>query len=206
MSLRERKKQQSRQAILTAAHELIDSRGYEQAKMRDIAAAADISYQTLYNYFPTKALILQAILGTQLRNVATAIADLLQAYEGDLLHTLHEINRVRLAIIGQSGSGKSTLLNILGALDQPTSGLVSIQGVDISNPDSDALAHLRNDKIGFVFNPAFHVNKLTNDSTGGCKTTHSLVFCNLNDCTIIGRWNETTCFSFGPLPFYLVSK
>ena len=102
MSLRERKKQQSRQAILTAAHELIDSRGYEQAKMRDIAAAADISYQTLYNYFPTKALILQAILGTQLRNVATAIADLLQAYEGDLLHTLHEINRVRLAIIGQS--------------------------------------------------------------------------------------------------------
>ena len=56
-----------------------------------------------------------------------------------------------VAIIGQSGSGKSTLLNILGALDQPTSGLVSIQGVDISKIDSDGLAQLRNDKIGFVF-------------------------------------------------------
>lgn len=56
-----------------------------------------------------------------------------------------------VAIIGQSGSGKSTLLNILGALDQPTSGLVSIQGVDISKLDSDGLAQLRNEKIGFVF-------------------------------------------------------
>jgi ABC-type lipoprotein export system ATPase subunit len=56
-----------------------------------------------------------------------------------------------VAIIGQSGSGKSTLLNILGALDQPTSGLVSIQGVDISKLDSNGLAQLRNDKIGFVF-------------------------------------------------------
>jgi lipoprotein-releasing system ATP-binding protein len=56
-----------------------------------------------------------------------------------------------VAIIGQSGSGKSTLLNIIGALDQPTSGLVSIDGVDISQLDSDGLAGLRNDKIGFVF-------------------------------------------------------
>lgn len=56
-----------------------------------------------------------------------------------------------VAIVGQSGSGKSTLLNILGALDQPTSGLVSIDGVDISSLDSRGLAHLRNEKIGFVF-------------------------------------------------------
>jgi lipoprotein-releasing system ATP-binding protein len=56
-----------------------------------------------------------------------------------------------VAIIGQSGSGKSTLLNILGALDQPTSGLVSIDGVDISHLDSNGLAELRNDKVGFVF-------------------------------------------------------
>ena len=56
-----------------------------------------------------------------------------------------------VAIVGQSGSGKSTLLNILGALDQPTSGLVSIDGVDISTLDSNGLADLRNDKIGFVF-------------------------------------------------------
>lgn len=56
-----------------------------------------------------------------------------------------------VAIVGQSGSGKSTLLNILGALDQPSSGLVSIDGVDISTLDSNGLAALRNDKVGFVF-------------------------------------------------------
>ena len=56
-----------------------------------------------------------------------------------------------VAIVGQSGSGKSTLLNILGALDQPTSGLVTIDGVDISQLDSNGLASLRNDRIGFVF-------------------------------------------------------
>jgi lipoprotein-releasing system ATP-binding protein len=56
-----------------------------------------------------------------------------------------------VAIVGESGSGKSTLLNIIGALDQPTSGLVSIDGVDISELDSDGLADLRNDKVGFVF-------------------------------------------------------
>lgn len=56
-----------------------------------------------------------------------------------------------VAIVGQSGSGKSTLLNILGALDQPTAGLVKIDGVDISALDPEGLAHLRNEKIGFVF-------------------------------------------------------
>lgn len=56
-----------------------------------------------------------------------------------------------VAIVGQSGSGKSTLLNILGALDQPTSGLVSVDGVDISGLDGPGLAKLRNQKIGFVF-------------------------------------------------------
>lgn len=56
-----------------------------------------------------------------------------------------------VAIVGQSGSGKSTLLNILGALDQPSNGLVSIDGTDISTLDSNGLADLRNAKIGFVF-------------------------------------------------------
>jgi lipoprotein-releasing system ATP-binding protein len=56
-----------------------------------------------------------------------------------------------IAIVGQSGSGKSTLLNILGALDTPTEGSVLIDGIDISSLDSDGLASVRGNKIGFVF-------------------------------------------------------
>jgi putative ABC transport system ATP-binding protein len=56
-----------------------------------------------------------------------------------------------VAIIGPSGSGKSTLLNLLGALDRPSSGKVLIDGVDLSKLSNNALANLRNKKIGFVF-------------------------------------------------------
>jgi AcrR family transcriptional regulator len=52
--LRNRKKQQTRKTIATVAAELFNSRGYENVRMRDIAHAADVSEQTLYNYFPTK--------------------------------------------------------------------------------------------------------------------------------------------------------
>ena len=58
MSLREQKKHQARQQILRSAHRLIQDGGYASTRMRDIAAAANVSYQTLYNYFPTKGLIL----------------------------------------------------------------------------------------------------------------------------------------------------
>lgn len=61
-NLRERKKARARETILTTAQELIDERGYPNTKMREIARAAEVSYQTLYNYFPTKALILQELL------------------------------------------------------------------------------------------------------------------------------------------------
>jgi lipoprotein-releasing system ATP-binding protein len=56
-----------------------------------------------------------------------------------------------LAIIGASGAGKSTLLHVMGALDRPTRGRVSIGGVDLSGLDDEALARLRNEKVGFVF-------------------------------------------------------
>ncbi|OFW29266.1 MAG: ABC transporter [Acidobacteria bacterium RIFCSPLOWO2_02_FULL_65_29] len=56
-----------------------------------------------------------------------------------------------VAIVGPSGSGKSTLLGLIAGLDAPTSGSVVIDGVDITNLDEDALAKLRGEKIGFVF-------------------------------------------------------
>ncbi|EJP75296.1 MULTISPECIES: MacB family efflux pump subunit [Campylobacter] len=56
-----------------------------------------------------------------------------------------------IAIIGQSGSGKSTLMNILGCLDSPSSGQYLLDGANISNFDSDALAKLRRNKFGFIF-------------------------------------------------------
>ncbi len=56
-----------------------------------------------------------------------------------------------LAIVGPSGSGKSTLLHIIGTLDRPTSGSVSLNGLDLGALDDQQLATVRNLQIGFVF-------------------------------------------------------
>lgn len=56
-----------------------------------------------------------------------------------------------VAVMGASGSGKSTLMNQLGCLDTPTAGVYTFEEIDVSGLSSDALADLRNRKIGFCF-------------------------------------------------------
>jgi putative ABC transport system ATP-binding protein len=56
-----------------------------------------------------------------------------------------------VSIIGPSGSGKSTLLNLVGGLDRPSTGQVSIDGERLSDLSDDALTRVRRDKIGFIF-------------------------------------------------------
>jgi putative ABC transport system ATP-binding protein len=86
----------------------------------------------------------------QLENVSRDYGD------GKVVHALDnvrlEIQRgERVAVMGPSGSGKSTLLNLICGLDEPTSGAVIIDGVNIASLNDDARTRLRREKIGMVF-------------------------------------------------------
>lgn len=97
-------------------------------------------------------------------NVAAALSPLISARDVTKIYrmgdqTLRALDGVSLdiakgdfvAIMGASGSGKSTMMNLIGALDVPTSGTLTIDGRNISDMSSDDLAALRNRTLGFVF-------------------------------------------------------
>lgn len=64
----------------------------------------------------------------------------LKVYEGEFI-----------SVVGASGSGKSTLMNIIGVLDRPTAGSYVLDGLEVEEADDWELSHIRNEKIGFVF-------------------------------------------------------
>lgn len=76
--------------------------------------------------------------------------------DGKIVHALNHVSvhierGERVAVMGPSGSGKSTLLNLICGLDEPTSGTISIDGVEIAALDDDARTRLRREKIGMIF-------------------------------------------------------
>ena len=101
MSLREKNKARTRTAILTAAKELAKQGQWDALTTRQIADAAGVSYQTLYNYYPSKASILVEMLLEVYVGPGPAISDAVKHYDGDLLGTLNEINQLRFQSFGR---------------------------------------------------------------------------------------------------------
>src|SRR5260370_30157158 len=86
----------------------------------------------------------------QLTNVSKTYGD------SGAVQALHNLSLIveqgeRLAVMGPSGSGKSTLLNLICGLDEPTSGSIRLEGVELSELSDDRRTRLRREKIGMIF-------------------------------------------------------
>ncbi len=92
MSLRQQNKAKARANILAAAAALIQHQGGSNTTTRQIAQQAGVSYQTLYNYFPSKAHVVRALIDADIQAWATQVDFVIKQYDGDLLGTLSTIN------------------------------------------------------------------------------------------------------------------
>ncbi len=99
MSLRALNRQKTRAAILTAAKALAATSNWQDLTTRQIAKAAQVSYQTLYNYFPSKAEIVRALIVDAYVGPEDAMLAIIKNYRGNVLDSINEINASRLAQI-----------------------------------------------------------------------------------------------------------
>ncbi len=99
MSLRQKKRMQTEAAIFDAARALCKGDNWSAISTRDIAAKAGISYQTLYNYFPSKAAIIQALIVSTYIGPEQTFQSIIKRYQGNLLESLRELNQARLALV-----------------------------------------------------------------------------------------------------------
>ncbi len=96
------------------------------------------------------------------------LENITKVYQTKVIETtaLHNINLEIpegefLSIMGPSGCGKSTLLNIMGIIDEPTTGEVRVAGTSVSNYHSKATARFRNEQLGFIFQSFHLINELS---------------------------------------------
>ncbi|HEY7355231.1 MAG TPA: ABC transporter ATP-binding protein [Ktedonobacterales bacterium] len=99
-------------------------------------------------------------------NTLIALNDVTKVYDGGAQPGLADVT-LRIpsgqfaAIMGPSGSGKSTLLNLIAGLDKPTSGTITVDGVEVGGLGEAALARYRRERLGFVFQFFHLLNQLT---------------------------------------------
>lgn len=94
LSLRQQNKLKARAGIIRAAQTLIAEHGLESTTTRAIADAAGVSYQTVYNYFPTKALILRALLDEEFADWSKQTEQIIKRYDGDLIESFLNMTQI----------------------------------------------------------------------------------------------------------------
>ena len=133
MSLRTKNRERTENAILEASKALLENQDFESVTTRQIASAAEISYQTLYNYFPSKTDILAALFKGQFSAPEKTYQDIIRTFSGDLVGSINQLNKSQFDSVQQPqnidkefslfqsiilGAKKSDLLSITKLFDR----------------------------------------------------------------------------------------